>query len=250
MNMDLLAWQIAYPFHSEMLWKGGAERQIQDFWDMAKRRGVPIAVVGSHRSKSIMLPVVQLVFPNGRILLRDNFHSLEMAVLWDFAPDLKYGDVYRPVGKWGEDGGWDAADGWTWYLNEIARCEGYSWKGWSPEELADPRITRVEITHENGSKYWSEKKIEEKERWNKRMTDPTWLHTQWGSGKLFTADAFGPGATFYIGYRTYLEGISELIPYQAQEIFERGQKDFTISTQWEAVEGIIDAIIAAPALNT
>lgn len=236
--MDLENWVRNNPVPTEMYWKSEAHRQIKKFWDLAKTLGVNIQVLGHHTSKSIKLPVVELAFVNGRILLRDNFHTLEMAVQWDFAPALAYADVYPPAqDRFGET---DARD-WAWYLHEIDRCAGYSWRGWSEEEIADPRITRVQVNRDNGSVYWNDMTPDRKDRWLKRMVDPEWHHRDWG-GRIFYEGVFGPNAKLFIGTATYLEGISDLIVREDQELFELGKRNFTLSTSWEAVFNIITAI--------
>ena len=245
--MNLTEWKDRNPIPDGMLWKGGAEKQIENFWSLAESFGVQVLVVREHTSKSINLPVVELLFPNkGRILLRDNFYNVEIAVLWNRAPKLEYSDVYQPVSEWNNDTKQkEEVDGWEWYLSQIKRCEEYSWRGWSPEELADQRITRVEVTRPDGAKYWNETTPAKKDMWNKRMTDPEWHHKDWSSGALFYDGKFGPGAKLYVGYHTSLEGISSNIPWYAREIFKKGKKEFTVSSDWDRVRGIIERINAA-----
>ena len=250
------SWIHDHPIEDAMLWKAAALDQYKRFWELAEALRVNIRAVGSHTSKSIKLPVVELAFPNGRILLRDNFHNVEMAVLWNFAPDVGYADMYQAVGAWVEnpDGSETPvhvpADGWTWYLEQIASCEGYSWKGWSGAELLDGRITRVLVTHPaTGGIYWNETTPAKKDMWNKRMTDPSWFHKDWSSGRIFTNDTFGPGAKLYVGYNTFLEGIAELIPAHARDIFEKGKKDFTLSADWDNVLARITAIVKAKPIS-
>jgi hypothetical protein len=242
---DLGTWALDNPVPDIMIYKEGSRRQIQKFWDLAKGLEVGITVVGSHISKSIKLPVVQLAFPGkGRILLRDNFHSLEIAVLWDFVPDLKLWDIY-PEAQERTETGRDGPKNWEWYKYHISRCEGYSWKGWSEAELADPRITRVEVDRGDGYKYWTDTTPAKKERWAKRWTDPEWHEKDWG-GKVLWEGTFGPDATLYLGTCTFLEGIGDLIDSSARAIFDgTGQDAFTVSTSWEDVSGIITRIVNA-----
>lgn len=243
--MELGTWALENPVPNQMNYKGAAQAQIDKFWKLAKDLGVTIKVVGDHTSKSCKLPVVELTFPGkGRILIRDNFHSVEIAVQWNFVPALTYADVYKEAQSWDNDGHENDRD-WAWYCREIERCENYSWKGWSAEELADPRITRVEVSRSDGSKYWVDTRPEEKDRWAKRWTDPEWHHKQW-AGRIFYDGVFGPTVKMYLGSNTFLEGISELIPYTDRGIYEKGKQNFTVSTSWDDVSGIIDRIRSAP----
>lgn len=244
--MELGTWSLGNPVPNQMLWKGAARGQIDRFWKLAKDLGVTIQVVSNHTSKFIVLPVVELTFPGqGRIMVRDNFHDVEFAVLWDKTPVLSYDDVYGLVCEWDEHGRVEV-DSWTWCLKQVGSCEGYSWKGWTPAELADPRITRVEVFRSDGSKYWVDKNPEEKDRWNKRMTDPEWLCKNWSSGGIFYEGVFGPGVKMYVGRHTFLQGIAEVIPATAHPIFTKGRKDFTVSSDWDSILDTINRIRNAP----
>ena len=126
---------------------------------------------------------------------------------------------------------------------QIASCEGYSWKGWSPEELADPRITRVEVSRDDGSKYWKDTTPDKKEMWLKRMTDPKWYRGYSGT-ELFYDGEFGPGVKLYAGHTTYLEGITDR---NVRGIYCKGEKSFTVSTDWDRVQSIIEDILNSSA---
>ena len=113
MGENLAEWVLDNPVPSNMYYAGSANDQAKKFWVLAKSLKATPSVVGHHTSKSIKLPVVELVFPNkGKILLRDNFHSLEIAVLWDYVPNLEYSQVYRHVGEWVGEGEYKEQDGW------------------------------------------------------------------------------------------------------------------------------------------
>ena len=247
MGENLAEWVLNNPVPRNMVYADSAYDQVKKFWVLAKDLGAKVSVVGHHTSKSIKLPVVEMVFPNkGKILLRDNFHSLEIAVLWDYVPDLEYRHVYRHVGEWVGDGKYEEQDGWKWYLNQVSRCEEYSWKGWSDEELNDPRITRVQVSRSDGSKYWVDTTPDKKEMWLKRMTDPAWYY-RYSGGCLLHDGEFGPGVALFMGCSTFLEGISDLIPYGARETYRKGKKDFTVSTDWDRVQLIIENILNSTA---
>jgi hypothetical protein len=89
----------------QMLWRGAAADQIDKFEKaviaLAKRFRVEAAVVGSHSSKSIDLPVIMLSTDVGMFTLRDNFHDINlMAILKDPASltlDQFYADIQTPT---------------------------------------------------------------------------------------------------------------------------------------------------------
>lgn len=81
----LQAWFMENRVKDEMLYKGGAEDQILFMRDqpyyLFKDRLEETCAVGTHRSKSIDLPVYQLSFTDGTVLtLRGNFHDWKVSV--------------------------------------------------------------------------------------------------------------------------------------------------------------------------
>lgn len=74
---------VRYKTGDEMSWKGSADAQIEKFGILPKiYLDAELYVVGSHRSKSIVLPVVQLEMPrNGTLVtIRDNFYNICVSV--------------------------------------------------------------------------------------------------------------------------------------------------------------------------
>ena len=140
----------------EMFWRGAALDQIDGFEKtvaaIAKRLRVTAAVVGSHRSKSIDLPVVMLSTDAGTFTLRDNFHDINlMAILRQpvtMSLEQFFAGIQEPLT-------------WDWYLSEIERARGYSWREWTDEEMNDPRILRVRDKRDGVAMWW-EKKPDEK----------------------------------------------------------------------------------------
>lgn len=89
---ELQPWFMANRAEDKMLWKGGAERSImlmrdtlvQPFYktyDVTKAN--PPVVVGTHHSKSIVLPVTQFKLGGLAITMRDNFYDWGFAVQSD-----------------------------------------------------------------------------------------------------------------------------------------------------------------------
>jgi len=218
----------------EMYYYNSFHAQVKRFAEIAEELGVAMpAVVATHASKSVLLPVPSYNCPNGFILLRSNFHDINMCVVWRFPPSLTLEQVY------GEGRDWD------WYLGEIEKCAGYSWKEWSEEELADPRILRVESTRFDGSKYWPQpKRPEEKDRWNARLTSPEWHERDWSSGDLFVDGEMGPDAKFYHAERAFLQGISDAAPSYALDPWKPGKQAFTIACSWEHAFQLMQNIVA------
>ena len=167
MNLETIRERIG----PDMIWRSAALRQIEAFKATAGLVEVAMATVDTHRSKSIDLPVVAFEHHGRFVTMLDNFH--ELALHYRGPPvALTYGQCgYRPVDV-------DA------YRELMAKCESYSWLGWSEEEIRDPRITRVEVTHPNGNRYWSETDIGRKTRWLARHDSAEWYSRDWSSGAL------------------------------------------------------------------
>ena len=218
----LNTWIENNPVKDEMRWKAGAQHQSEKFAQLADELDSEPTVVSTHTSKSIELPVVSIEGKHGRFLLRDNFHDVNLCVQWEFPPDLALSDLYAELS-------------WDWYLEQIERCEGYSWKGWTQEELDDPRITRVQVTHPNGNTYWSDRKPEEKERWLKRMEDPEWYYRDWSRGKLIVEGGLSnmrSGCKMYMAHHPFLQGMTGHMRIEAgdHKPFEPGRSSFTLVT--------------------
>ena len=239
MSLRLHDWLNENEPGEQMLWKGAAENQCQEFLKIARelQPGLEPLVVETHTSKSIKLPVVVIDGKYGKFYLRDNFHDVNLCVLWDFPPDLQLADVYRELD-------------WDWYTEKMKKCEDYSWSGWSQEELDDPRITRVQAPTVDGKNtYWNDRRPEQKDRWAKRMEDPEWYYTDWSSGKLLVAGGLsnmGPGCKMYAAMNAFMEGLSrvEAIDYDARELFEPGMSKFTM-----AVGSLDDALELMKKIN-
>jgi hypothetical protein len=155
-----------------MLWRGSAIEMIEGFARLDELVGGGGTVVGSHRSKSIDLPKLGWSDGNVAVVVLDNFFEFNLHYSGPSRYDLTY-----------EECGYHELS-YEWYLKEIEGCEGYSWKGWSEEELNDPRITRVQVQHESGGTYWKEADIGKKERWLRRFENAEWYSRDWSAGQI------------------------------------------------------------------
>jgi hypothetical protein len=220
---DFGEWVRDNPVSPNMIWKDAAEKQFRRFREMGEAIGEMLYVVGHHTSKSIKLPVVAFRATNGWFVLRDNFYGLNLCCLWDFPPDLGLGELY-------EEKDWD------WYVGEVERKKGYTFKGWTSAEIEDPRILRVEVTRDNGTVYWKEVKGEEKDRWAEKWRSTRWYERDWSGGRLFAGaqrnqdGSFGPDTLFYKAPHAFAEGISEIVPYDARDPYEPGMSRFILDT--------------------
>lgn len=205
----------------QILWRGEAIEQIDMFEKslaaLAKRVHVTAEVVGSHRSKSIDLPVVQISTEAGVFTLRDNFHDVNLMAILKGPSTLSLEQLFADI---------QAPLTWEWYLAEIDRARNYSWREWSDEEMSDPRILRVRDKR-LGCDMWWEKKGEEKDRWAARRTSPAWFSRDWSSGELSWEGDFGPGVKLFRQDRAYAQGNDVTT---SNRVYLKGASDFIIAT--------------------
>lgn len=92
----------------------------------------------------------------------------------------------------------------AWYMENINEKRGYSFAGWTDEEMNDPRILRVQCSYG-----WSKVSGEEKDRWDNRMTSTDWYDRDWSSGKLIAVgpNPFNEDTVFYSAPKAQAEGI-------------------------------------------
>lgn len=205
----------------QMLWRGAALEQIDAFEKvvgaLARRTRITAEVVGSHRSKSIDLPVVKLSTDGGEFTLRDNFHDVNLMAILRSPATLSLEQLFAGIQE---------PLTWEWYLAEIERARGYSWREWSDEEMNDPRILRVRDKRP-GCDMWWEKKGDEKDRWATRMTSPAWFSRDWSSGEFTWDGDFGPGVKLYRQDHAYAEGIDVTTTNRK---YVKGVNDFIVAT--------------------
>lgn len=227
----------------KMLWKRPALQQIEEFKALAARLGVALVVVSSHTSKSIDLPVVQLKIDGNTFLLRDNFHDLNVCVQSDEPMTLTYAEMLAGVCP---------PLTWQWYLDEIAKCRGYTWRYFTDEEMDDPRILRVFKMHEwakpGGKPMEWKVEADRKDRWIKRLTDPEWYSRDWSSGVVCWDGEFGPGATLFVQEHPFAQGIADVVPAKALEPYRPGTKMFATAVgDMTEAERLIRTVCAAVA---
>ena len=234
--IPFLAWVNRNEPKEQMYWRDPALRQYKAMLelceDLQTQGFSPPVVAATHNSKSIALPVIKMEKPGlGCFLLRDNFHSVNVCFLLSSAPKLAPADLFgEPLT-------------WEWYLGVVERARGYSYKGWTEEEMADPRILRVWVKHDHADTgYWSERRGEEKDRWARRLVDTSWYTSDWSSGRLHVEGEMGPGCAFYVAEHPFCEGIERVVPPKATECWSAGARSFTVATDWEGARRIIPLV--------
>ena len=208
-----------------MLWKGAALNQLEGFRQLAKNVGLPCSVPdfpdgtpAHHISKSIRLPVVCLIHGGMRLYLRDNFYDVNVCAVAEEPLTTPLAELF--------DGVLQPRD-WDWYMEEVGRCRGYSWKGWTDEQMDDPLL----LFPGPDAPSYQTKERGEKARWVARAHNPAWYHEDWSSGRITwdgmpETTSFGPG-TLWIQRHPFLEGISRLVPEAA--VYKPGCTDFAIA---------------------
>jgi len=215
-----------------MLWKEAALEQLTQFEALAGRLGVPLTVAGSHTSKSISLPVVQLIIDGNLFLLRDNFNDVNLCVCAGKPVMLPLAEMLEGVCK--------PLD-WNWYLKEISKCRSYTWDYFTDEEMDDPDILHVRKPHKasGGMIDWNVTRGA-KDRWLQRMTDPLWYSRDWSHGEICWEGEFGHEATLFVQYHPFAEGLEKLVPSSALRPYFPGKRNFALSVNgMESAELII-----------
>jgi hypothetical protein len=81
MRTPLAEWAGFNKADEQMIWKKPGDSQPAFFQKIAEILGGEASVVSTHRSKSVTLPVVEIVTPYGvKAVLRDNFHDVKVSV--------------------------------------------------------------------------------------------------------------------------------------------------------------------------
>ena len=199
-----------------MRWKASALNQIERFWELTSTLGLHAEVVGSHTSKSIRLPVICITGANGvKVYLRDNFMDVNVCVVADRPITIPTATMFEGV---------ITPLDWDWYLAQIARCRGYSWREWSDEQMADPGLLSVTT----GDHMWT---IEagEKERWTRRLEDPSWYTLDWSTDGLVWEGEFGPGVALYRQAHPFMQGIRGLVRAEYASPYKPGCQGFALA---------------------
>jgi hypothetical protein len=208
----------------ELYFAVAAATQFEKWFELGQTLELTPHVVSTHMSKSCKLPVVAFRMPGGWVLLRDNFYDINLLVVWDSPIDfLSMDDVY------GEP------QAYSWYAQTLDQVRGYTFRHWTNEEIADPRILRVKVTTAADPKgHWSAVSAEAKDRWAERSTSVEWLQ-DWGGHAIPTAERDADGrfcenTKFYRFDTPHLQGLREAFrsnnTFSYFGPFQPGQKAF------------------------
>lgn len=165
--------QLEAAIPTNMSFRGSASRQFDHFRQVvAEVNDIAVPEVGStHTSKSIELPVMRVRYGDRSVCWLDNFHELDIHYSGPVI-DLSYEECgYTPYTA-------------ERYREEMAKAAGYSWSGWSEEEILDERITRVRAPAHSGGTWWNQRSPDQKARWIARLESADWFARDWSGGAL------------------------------------------------------------------
>lgn len=180
------------------------KQQIENFTNISNEIDGSLVVIGNHCSKSYSLPVVQIKTPVANFILRDNFYDINIFVELRKNTILEYYDLYEEKDQ-------------KWYEEILNNKRNYTFRGWTEEEINDPRILRVLINSNIGT-FWSSVSAMEKDRWLNRYNSTEWYSKDWSSGKIIKINN-----KYYLSKYCFAEGIDKdntLQPYSM------GMKEF------------------------
>jgi hypothetical protein len=91
----------------DMRYKDAFNQQMRMFSDILSKiifedrdvAEVSTTVIGEHKSKSILLPVVKIITPDLRIIMRDNFHDWKVSVHLNKAINTDFTGLFDPSEK-------------------------------------------------------------------------------------------------------------------------------------------------------
>jgi hypothetical protein len=201
----------------QMIWREAAIQQIEQFRLFTETLGSPWDVVGHHTSKSIQLPVICIVCGDMKVYLRDNFHDINLCVVSEkpitTPMSVLFDGVLEPLS-------------WDWYLAQVAKCRGYSWREWTDEQMDTPGL----LTFSNDAvPSYMAKQPSQKARWIHRMTSPAWYREDWSSNTIVWEGEDGPGATLWVQSHPFMQGIETLVPKSASQPYKPGCCGFALA---------------------
>lgn len=209
-----------------MLWKDAARSQLEGFKQLVTKLGLLWEVVSDHTSKSVRLPVIRITCGNMGVYIH-NFHDINVCVVAREPIDIPLSTLFEDI---------LVPRDWDWYLGEVAKCRGYSWKGWEDREMNSPGT----LSPYRDAPDHMRKSAEVKARWAERLFHPEWYHNDWTSGRICWEGEFGPGATLWVQNHAFLEGISKVVPHTAQRPYELGCSGFALAVaSLEQVEKLV-----------
>ncbi len=174
----------------DLIWKAGHPRQVKDLYSVGHLAGLPVRVAGSHRSKSVGLPVGIFradIWKEEEVYFftRDNFHDLKLVVVSSCPLEgLEYGDVHRQMTS-GE------------LFEEKMSSYNYS----KPKDGREPPSG------------W-DPSLYDDDRWFDKWCHDSLLRID---GEIYRCSSTFPG---------YYEGIDDLLPREAFVRYEKGRRVF------------------------
>jgi len=202
-----------------MYYKEAALNQIERFKELGKRLDTIVGVIGEHHSKSIRLPAIVIIYKGVTFYLRDNFYDINLCVVSPSPITFPLSIMFNGVLQQHD---------WEWYLKEIEKARGYSWREFSDEQMDDPKVLHVTSEGKDGALLDWIKRRDEKTRWMNRFTSPEWHEKDWSSGTVCWEGKFGPGTNIFVQGRAFAQGIEGNVPEDALQIYAPGLSQFIL----------------------
>lgn len=191
---DAQDWGDATTPDESLLWKEGHPRQVKDLLAMGHLLGLPVKVVGTHRSKSVGLPVGLFRAEVGTeetiyMYTRDNFYDLKLVVL-----------ATCPIRH---------------LPYEVAHVH------WTQERYDDEKKRSFEYQRPKperdfpGSHNFDETDYES-DAWYSKWSGATLLRAD---GEIYRCGSTSP---------VYYEGIDDILPQEVFQRYERGRTEFAV----------------------
>lgn len=186
-------------------------------------------VAGTHKSRSIVLPVAKITVGEWKFFLRDNFYDINLCVVAGKPINISLAEMFYGI--------MEPCD-WVWYMRQIDQGRARLWRGWTNEQIEQPGLLALS----NDVPNHQVKTLGHKTRWAKRMEDPSWYNH--GSCTITWEGQFGPGAQLWVQVPTYAEGISRIVSEKDLDVYTPGCTSFTSSlTSDDEVKTIIERLL-------
>lgn len=190
-------WGEATTPRESLIWKAGHPRQVKDLYSISHLLGLPVKVVGSHRSKSVALPVglfLADIWTEEQVFFftRDNFHDLKVVVV-----------ATCPI----EDAPYDVMH-----------------QHWTRERYDDEKRRSFEYCRPK-----PEKNLPASHNFEESDYETDAWYQKWSGGTLLRHD----GETYRAGSVSscYYEGIDDLLPAGVFVRYEHGLQAFAVEVQ-------------------
>jgi len=203
----------------QMIWHKSAAELVERFIAFAEAVEGDVSVVGSHTSKSLTLPVIQVKTPSLTVLVRDNFYDVNVCVR-GYAPfALLVSELF--------DGVLETQD-WVWYQGAMASARQHTWVNWTDTAMDDPSL--LQVAFKTGDQVFKcEVTAEQKARWLARLTSAEWYGEDWARDVILHDGALGPASRLFIQPFPQAEGISALVPAEALQPYHPGCTGFSLA---------------------